>query len=146
LASLSFQYWQIQGVCITQFSSLNATSEMARRYRHFSLCFYSWWLKWSWIWTKVITLFFSFFFLVHSSFCRLLSHHLIFLFAASYFGCFCLCSKSDELRVNYCHIVGHLLRAMFHIASDFLLIALDDLLILPLLSFFFMLWIFSSNC
>jgi hypothetical protein len=90
--------------------------------------------------------FFLFSFLVHSSFCRLLSHHLIFLFATTYFACFCLCFQSDKLRGNYSHIVGHLLQAMFHIALDFLLIALDDLLILTLLSFFFMLWILSSNC
>jgi hypothetical protein len=35
---------------------------------------------------------------------------------------------------------------MFHIASNFLLIALYDFLILLFLSFFFMLWIFSSDC
>ncbi len=89
---------------------------------------------------------FYFCFLFIRASCHLLSHHLIFLFVATYFVCFALCSKSDKLKFNYCHTIGHLLQEMFHIASNVLLIALYDFLILLFLSFFFMLWIFSSNC
>ncbi len=54
----------------------------------------------------------------------------------------CLCSKNYKLKVKYCHITCHFLSTMFHIVSNFLLIILGDLLILPLLSLFFLLlWI-----
>jgi len=42
---------------------------------------------------------FYFYFLFIQASCHLLSHHLIFLFAATYFVCFSLCSKSDKLII-----------------------------------------------
>jgi len=137
LLSLSFQWWQIQGVCMATIFPLECNIGMTRRCCHFFLCFYSWWLIRTWIWMKVNFLIFFFF--------RSFNLWMSFTISSSHFPLWCnlccllncLCSKNDELKVKYCHITCHFLFAVFHIV-----IILGDLLILPLLSlFFFLLWI-----
>lgn len=138
LLSLSFQWWQIQGVCMATIFLLECNIGTTRRCCHFffMLLFMMAYKDLDMDESEFFNFLFFRSFNLWMSFTISSSHFPLWCNLCCLLNCLCL--KNDELKVKYCHITCHFLFAVFHIV-----IILGDLLILPLLSlFFFLLWIF----